>query len=83
MPDASFTQFFFDRGILGVITLVLAGVIVILYRDNAKKDKVIYDLQNSYMVDYKGMAKDGYSVMNDTAQALNVISAKIESGKGR
>lgn len=93
-PVASAFGYYFTQGVLGITVVVLALVIRFLFSYFTKKidekDAEIKALNlarfedgRSHSSDYREMAKNDQSVLLGTAQATELLSAKIEAVKGR
>ena len=70
------------QGVLGVACLVLGIVIIYQQKKIDKKDARIEALQDLRLADNKEVTKDVTEVLQGNSQAITVLTAKIEAGKG-
>lgn len=77
--------YFFTKGVLGVVLVVLTGAFVVYYRssEKQKKDdaKTIFDLQTARLQDSRDTTKEVTDVLQNNSQNLRILSEKIEVGK--
>ncbi len=71
-PDIG--TYFFTQGILGVVVLVLAW-------GYWKKDNALQAEKDARLQDAKETTKDVATVVQGNTQAMNVLTAKIDTGK--
>lgn len=93
-PISTAFGYYFTQGVLGVTVIVLALVIRFLFSYFTKKidekDAEIKALNlarfedgRSHSSDYREMAKNDQAVLLGTAQATELLSAKIEAVRGK
>lgn len=85
--------YYFTQGVLGVTVIVLALVIRFMFKYYTEKldakDLKIEALQNvrfddnvKHTDDYREIAKNDQMVLQGNSQAIELMAAKIEAGKG-
>lgn len=70
-------------GIPGFIIVVLAGVILYLYRDGRTKDKQLIDLQEARLLDAKEFANQVVSLIEPLGKYAKLTYDKLKSSKGQ
>lgn len=84
------TNIFLERGVLGAVAIVLAGVVIYQQRKLDIKDSEIKSLNSlllseskSHAQDYREMARNDQEVLLGTSQSNQLLAAKIEAVKGK
>lgn len=75
------SNYLLTQGVFGFTSLILGIVVIYQQRKIDKKDAKIEDLQTLRLSDTKEVNEKVTTVLQGNAQAIEVLAAKIETGK--